>query len=146
MDTILGTQAFIAPEIRQFQPYTTSVDVWGLGCVLLELLLEKTYDYSYEWAIDSGKCIMASIKKRYQNPEEYQQIIDMLNFVMKTNPTDRPTANQILSYLKEKYDSTTALNLETASPLIDEESIYSKIKDLECEKQQSKYYIPSKYT
>ncbi|KAG2373950.1 hypothetical protein C9374_011615 [Naegleria lovaniensis] len=95
MDTVLGTQAFVAPEIRQFHPYTTAVDIWGIGCILLEMLLPKTFDYSYEWAFNSGKTIVDLIKKRY--PEE--EIIDLIHFIMKMNPNERPNATQVSSYI-----------------------------------------------
>lgn len=76
--------------------YTKAVDIWGLGCILLEMLLPKTFDYSYEWAFNSGKTILDLIKKRYQE----QEIIELVHFIMKMDPNERPNASQVLNYLK----------------------------------------------
>lgn len=35
-----GTQGWLAPEVIQRQPYTSSVDVWGLSLVLLDELFQ----------------------------------------------------------------------------------------------------------
>lgn len=34
---MVGTPWYIAPEMIEYRPYTTSVDVWSLGCTVLEL-------------------------------------------------------------------------------------------------------------
>ncbi|GAB0491924.1 hypothetical protein MMPV_003180 [Pyropia vietnamensis] len=35
--TVCGTPHYIAPEVIEQKPYTTSVDVWSLGCTVMEL-------------------------------------------------------------------------------------------------------------
>eukprot|EP00178_Gracilaria_changii_P028029 TRINITY_DN946_c0_g1_i1.p1 TRINITY_DN946_c0_g1~~TRINITY_DN946_c0_g1_i1.p1 ORF type:complete len:972 (+),score=173.77 TRINITY_DN946_c0_g1_i1:201-3116(+) len=34
---MVGTPWYIAPEMVEYRPYTTSVDIWSLGCTVLEL-------------------------------------------------------------------------------------------------------------
>ncbi len=34
---MVGTPWYIAPEMIEYRPYTTSVDIWSLGCTVLEL-------------------------------------------------------------------------------------------------------------
>jgi len=103
MDTVLGTQSFIAPEIRQFKPYTTAVDIWGVGCIFLELLSDKTFDYSYEWAVNGGATVWDSIQKRYNNESETSQMLNIIKKLMDMNPSARPSATQMLRYLEENF-------------------------------------------
>jgi Protein kinase domain len=34
---MVGTPWYIAPEMVEYRPYTTSVDIWSLGCTIMEL-------------------------------------------------------------------------------------------------------------
>lgn len=36
--TSIGTPYYISPEICQHKPYGNKSDIWGLGCILFELL------------------------------------------------------------------------------------------------------------
>lgn len=40
--TLLGTDAFIAPEIQFSEPYGAAADVFSFGCVLAEIITGKT--------------------------------------------------------------------------------------------------------
>merc|ERR1740123_392388 len=39
--TVIGTPAYLAPEVCENEPYNSKVDVWSLGIVLYELLSLK---------------------------------------------------------------------------------------------------------
>jgi serine/threonine protein kinase len=42
---LVGTPLYMAPEIYFNKPYTCSVDIWALGCVLFELITgERPYE------------------------------------------------------------------------------------------------------
>ena len=40
-NTKLGTQFYAAPEIRKNLPYNNKLDIWGIGMILLDLLLPE---------------------------------------------------------------------------------------------------------
>ena len=37
--TNAGTLRYMAPEVRNFQPYTAKADIWSLGVIALELVM-----------------------------------------------------------------------------------------------------------
>ena len=41
----VGTPSYLAPEVLQNEEYGPAVDVWGAGCILLEML---TLDFLWE--------------------------------------------------------------------------------------------------
>ncbi|KRX10573.1 Protein kinase-like domain [Pseudocohnilembus persalinus] len=50
--TCLGTDGYMAPEIIQKQPYNSKVDVWGLGCIIFEMLY-GTVPFQLNWGVDT---------------------------------------------------------------------------------------------
>ena len=43
-NTKLGTQFYAAPEIRKNLPYNNKLDIWGIGMILLDLLLPEVWN------------------------------------------------------------------------------------------------------
>jgi serine/threonine protein kinase len=56
-NTILGTQFYTAPEIRRNIPYNYKLDIWGIGIILLDLLLPEVLIFDLKISIDVRFCL-----------------------------------------------------------------------------------------
>uniref|UniRef100_H2YSR3 Mitogen-activated protein kinase kinase kinase 1 n=1 Tax=Ciona savignyi TaxID=51511 RepID=H2YSR3_CIOSA len=97
---LLGTIAFMAPEVLRGEQYGRSCDVWGCGCVITEMASGKP-----PWEADMHSNHLALIFKIASSPT-VPPIPDHLSPAMKdlcrrclqANPRDRPTAQQLLKH------------------------------------------------
>eukprot|EP01080_Neovahlkampfia_damariscottae_P003082 gene3082-5252_t len=91
--TVLGTQTYSAPEIRKENSYTNKIDIWGIGTILLDLVLDKTVDFAYQYAIEP-KEMLNEIEKKYD-----KEMRNLVEFIVHLKPEDRPTAVQIVNFM-----------------------------------------------
>ena len=94
--TQTGTPYYASPEVWKDQPYDNKSDIWSLGCVTFEMLalrppfraenMEKLYN-----KVIHGQ--YGKISDSYS-----QDIKEIINFMLKVNPQDRPSCGQILNH------------------------------------------------
>ena len=94
--TQTGTPYYASPEVWKDQPYDNKSDIWSLGCVTFEMLalrppfraenMEKLYN-----KVIHGQ--YGKISDSYS-----QDIKEIINFMLKVNPQDRPSCEQILNH------------------------------------------------
>ncbi|KAK1556852.1 hypothetical protein Q3G72_013413 [Acer saccharum] len=93
-----GTAFWMAPEVvnNENKGYGIQVDIWSLGCTVLEMLTRQ-FPYSpLEWQqalFQIGRGVLPPI------PDHLSK--DAREFILKclqTNPSDRPTAAQLLDH------------------------------------------------
>jgi serine/threonine protein kinase len=94
------TPIYRAPEqLDLFKGYkiNTKVDIWALGCIMFTLMYHKP---PFE---DGQKLAQINGKFRLQDSPAYSDdCISLLKAMLRANPDDRPTAQQI-------YDRTLKL-------------------------------------
>ena len=94
--TQTGTPYYASPEVWKDQPYDNKSDIWSLGCITFEMLalrppfraenMEKLYN-----KVIHGQ--YGKISDSYS-----QDIKEIIKFMLKVNPQDRPSCGQILSH------------------------------------------------
>ena len=94
--TQTGTPYYASPEVWKDQPYDNKSDIWSLGCVTFEMLalrppfraenMEKLYN-----KVIHGQ--YGKISDSYS-----QDIKEIIKFMLKVNPQDRPSCSQILNH------------------------------------------------
>ena len=94
--TQTGTPYYASPEVWKDQPYDNKSDIWSLGCVTFEMLalrppfraenMEKLYN-----KVIHGQ--YGKISDSYS-----QDIKEIIKFMLKVNPQDRPSCGQILNH------------------------------------------------
>lgn len=96
-----GSVFWMAPEVirSQTEGYSAKVDIWSLGCVVLEMFAGRR-PWSKEEAV--GAIYKIANGERPPIPEDIQETIGHLAvaFMMdcfSVNPEDRPTADRLLS-------------------------------------------------
>ncbi|EGR33731.1 protein kinase domain protein, partial [Ichthyophthirius multifiliis] len=92
--TIIGSPYYLAPELIENRPYTTKVDIWGLGILIYELCaLKPPFESENMHAL-----VMKIIRGNYNPiPNQYsQELKKLLAEILNVDPLKRPTAQQIL--------------------------------------------------
>ena len=94
--TQTGTPYYASPEVWDDKPYDNKSDIWSLGCVTYEMLTlhppfrAESMDGLYQKVI---KGQYSKINSRYSN-----DIAEIIKFLLKVNPIDRPNCAQILKH------------------------------------------------
>uniref|UniRef100_A0A3Q0KFS2 Protein kinase n=1 Tax=Schistosoma mansoni TaxID=6183 RepID=A0A3Q0KFS2_SCHMA len=113
---VIGTFSFMAPEVLRGETYGRACDIWSVGCCLVEMLTSKPP--WHDARLTNRFALMFTIATS-NSPPTYPKdlttdLIAVLDACFARNPSDRPTANQLLTYnvfarLISQQQSVTAL-------------------------------------
>ncbi|KAF3440614.1 hypothetical protein FNV43_RR18898 [Rhamnella rubrinervis] len=95
---VRGTQMYLSPESVVYGVQEQPSDIWALGCVVLSMLTGKQ---PWDWKPEQGekKLKQLIVKEVPVIPTGIsKEAKDFLNKCFATNPTDRPTAEILLSH------------------------------------------------
>ncbi|KAF1803519.1 kinase-like domain-containing protein, partial [Mucor lusitanicus] len=99
-----GTVFWMAPEVVKGTNYNAKVDIWSLGCTVIEMLTG-----SHPWLDLNMLAALYSLGK-YQAPpipdDVPEDARDFLSKCFTINPEDRPTAEQLLTHPFVQSDPT----------------------------------------
>ncbi|XP_076821673.1 mitogen-activated protein kinase kinase kinase 1-like isoform X2 [Clavelina lepadiformis] len=97
---LLGTIAFMAPEVLRGEQYGRSCDVWSCGCVVTEMASGKP-----PWEADMHSNHLALIFKIASSPTVppipdrlSPALKDLCRRCLQANPRDRPMATEVLKH------------------------------------------------
>mmetsp|Transcript_61860 Transcript_61860/g.165729 ORF Transcript_61860/g.165729 Transcript_61860/m.165729 type:complete len:925 (+) Transcript_61860:103-2877(+) len=104
--TQIGTPFYMSPELFKNKPYSYKSDIWGLGCVLYELVNGK-----HAFDAQSLNGLAFKILKGKFSPitsTASKEIKDLITATLSTNPTRRPTLKEILHipFLRKRLPAT----------------------------------------
>ena len=89
--TFTGTAGYIAPEVLNKRQYDNKSDIWSLGCILYELCTFKPpVDAS---SLDS---LLESVSMPSVLEEYSQEVQDIINVTLRTNPDERCSVREIM--------------------------------------------------
>ena len=94
--TQTGTPYYASPEVWNDEPYDSKSDIWSLGCVTYEMLTlhppfrAESMDGLYQKVM---KGQYGKVNSRYS-----ADISEIIKFLLKVNPIDRPSCSQILKH------------------------------------------------
>lgn len=94
--TQIGTPHYMPPEVWRNRPYSFSSDIWSLGCLLYELCT-----FNVPFPARDMKDLRFKVLKGKINPipRVYSSdLSQMIRFLMQPNASDRPSADEILSF------------------------------------------------
>ncbi|KAM3917071.1 serine/threonine-protein kinase 17B [Leptodactylus fuscus] len=96
---IMGTAEYLAPEVLNYEPITTSTDMWSIGVICYMLLTgespfagidnQETYLNISQLKIDYSEETFASVS---------QEAVDFIKSILVKNPQDRATAEDCLAH------------------------------------------------
>lgn len=108
--TMRGTVFWMAPEmVDTKQGYSAKVDIWSLGCIVLEMFAGKR-----PWSNLEVVAAMFKIGKSKSAPPIPEDTLPLISQVGRSfldacfeiNPEKRPTANELLSHPFSEVDET----------------------------------------
>lgn len=95
------TALYRAPEMCDLyrrQPINTKADVWALGCILFKLC---TFKDAFS---DGSNLQILNVKYQWpQNKNVNQKFKDIVKYIFNTNPTNRPSARDVLGELYKQF-------------------------------------------
>eukprot|EP00927_Polykrikos_kofoidii_P083682 TRINITY_DN8629_c0_g1_i1.p1 TRINITY_DN8629_c0_g1~~TRINITY_DN8629_c0_g1_i1.p1 ORF type:complete len:1152 (+),score=239.51 TRINITY_DN8629_c0_g1_i1:146-3601(+) len=92
--TVIGTPAYLAPEMIENRPYDNKVDVWSMGVVLYELIA-----FRQPFHCGNIGALVIQIVTKEPPPLPPTCSTDVSNIVMQAmrkNPEERPSAHEML--------------------------------------------------
>ncbi|CDH53025.1 mitogen-activated protein kinase kinase kinase [Lichtheimia corymbifera JMRC:FSU:9682] len=104
--SLRGSIYWMAPEVVKNQPYSAKVDIWSLGCTVLEMLTgERPWLTFHQLAAFYN----LGCQKKPRVPETIADTAkDFLNLCFAIDPRKRPTANDLLNhqfcYIEPDFD------------------------------------------
>ena len=100
----MGTEIYMAPEMKSHTLADEQGDIWAYGCILYELLSGQTFIIDHEdeeeFIDDKIRNILAKLNAEMSENciENSEAIIDLLVNVLKPNPKQRFSIEQILNH------------------------------------------------
>jgi serine/threonine protein kinase len=131
-DTIIGTSAYLAPEVIDCQTVSFSADIFSLGCILLEMItLEKPID-SYSHSTLSN---WPSFPKGYTRGLE-----TLVKSMMSADPKRRPTISEIWKTAVIACACNRPLKLEVVMKEVPEVPKDEKGRNARCEAVWNRWF------
>lgn len=99
-----GTSSYRAPELLQEDSvFTETVDIWGLGCILFELVVGKrafTGDWAVREYIVSGRLIPVPLEGLVDG-ESWLPLTNLIRMLCHIDPQKRPNAQALCLLFNE---------------------------------------------
>ncbi|GBC07683.1 hypothetical protein RclHR1_07620001 [Rhizophagus clarus] len=108
---IYGVLPYIAPEVLNGEPYTTSSDIYSLGIIMIELSFGKPPFYNRKHDLNLALAVCKGLRPEFGKgtPEIYKKLAYRCT---NTNPIERPSANELFSIIKFWYDSINSESMQ----------------------------------
>jgi serine/threonine protein kinase len=124
MQTVCGTLVYAAPEIVRAEPYGLPVDIWSAG-VLLYAMVACHFPWATDDSLSAEQLVQETARQIVEGsinfPDAFSfELVELLQFMMARDPSDRPTADQILQHpwLDPADDVTVGYNIEPDGDLV----------------------------
>jgi len=88
-DTALGTAAYMAPEILQFEKYNNKIDIWSLGVCLYEMVMGKIPFKGYNEKDLLAKIMFNKIDFQVKGIETSLEFQDLIKNMLIPDPMKR---------------------------------------------------------
>ncbi|CAB5373289.1 unnamed protein product [Rhizophagus irregularis] len=96
---VYGVMPYIAPEVLNGEPYTSSSDIYSVGVVMAELSSGKPPFYNKKHDLSLALAICNGLRPEFGKgtPEIYKKLAYRC---MNSNPNERPTADELYEIFK----------------------------------------------
>ena len=95
--TVIGTPFYISPELCNGQPYSTSCDIWALGCVVFEIAATGQRCFSGDNVMSIVRCIVSGEVPNVPNRLDIDRFVrPLLLEMLQVEQKARPNADALL--------------------------------------------------
>jgi serine/threonine protein kinase len=103
-DKVYGVMPYIAPEVLNGEPYTSSSDIYSVGVIMAELSSGKPPFYNKKHDLSLALAICNGLRPEFGKgtPEFYKKLAYKC---MNANSNERPTAEELKNIFYYWYDS-----------------------------------------
>jgi len=95
---ICGSRYWLAPELLRNEGYGCKVDIWAIGCIMMEMISQRPPYYEF----DSVKAMYYTAilgSPPIKLPSSYSStVLDIFSAIFQTDPGDRCTASELLQH------------------------------------------------
>uniref|UniRef100_F6XN12 non-specific serine/threonine protein kinase n=1 Tax=Monodelphis domestica TaxID=13616 RepID=F6XN12_MONDO len=96
--SLVGTPYWMAPEVISRSPYTTEVDIWSLGIMVIEMV-DGEPPYFSDSPVQAMKRLRDSPPPKLKNSHKASPVLrDFLERMLIRDPLDRATAQELLDH------------------------------------------------
>ena len=92
-----GTSSYRAPELLgNISTFSSKVDIWGLGCILFELLVKRKA-FENDWAVReyAARNDTLRVPLEYFASEIHCPVTNLIHKMLNINPKQRPKSNEL---------------------------------------------------
>ena len=101
VNTQIGTQAYLAPEIINGENYDYRIDIWDLGIILYEMInFKNPFEANKKYAMLMNNIVNGKINE-IENKTVSNELIELIYTILKVNPLERPEIKDIVGKCKE---------------------------------------------
>lgn len=108
-----GTPSYRAPElIAEVSTFSNRVDIWGLGCILYELVARKKA-FTDDWSIreyERRKLKLIVPLMYFVETEIRTPLTNLIHEMLKIDPMARPSAQELYALFDILIDSPSAIS------------------------------------
>uniref|UniRef100_A0A8D0CDX8 non-specific serine/threonine protein kinase n=1 Tax=Salvator merianae TaxID=96440 RepID=A0A8D0CDX8_SALMN len=96
--SLVGTPYWMAPEVISRSPYTTEVDIWSLGIMVIEMI-DGEPPYFSDSPVQAMKRLRDSPPPKIKNSHKTSPVLrDFLERMLTRDPLERATAQELLDH------------------------------------------------
>ncbi|CAM5151332.1 unnamed protein product [Natator depressus] len=96
--SLVGTPYWMAPEVISRDPYTTEVDIWSLGIMVIEMV-DGEPPYFSDSPVQAMKRLRDSSPPKLKNSHKTSPVLrDFLERMLTRDPLERATAQELLDH------------------------------------------------
>ncbi|KAJ7344862.1 hypothetical protein JRQ81_000812 [Phrynocephalus forsythii] len=96
--SLVGTPYWMAPEVISRSPYTTEVDIWSLGIMVIEMV-DGEPPYFSDSPVQAMKRLRDSPPPKIKNAHKTSPVLrDFLERMLTRDPLERATAKELLDH------------------------------------------------
>jgi serine/threonine protein kinase len=109
-----GTDGYRAPELLEYRDFSKKTDIWAFGCVMMEVVSSgKCYAFetdtaAYQYSRGKGGVQLPQLMRENNSlldPRLLGSFNTLLEKCFCIDPTNRPSVEEILDYLKKALQS-----------------------------------------
>ena len=98
-DTFIGTLRFMSPEVIAGKKYGRKIDIWSLGCSIVEMLTCKPPWHDVEFTQLCIKMLGSNLTPEYELPVNLSNLArEFIKLTLCLEYDKRPTATELLQH------------------------------------------------